>query len=316
MATTALSWEEIVERGKQHNKTVICEVEKRGIKRYFKIKCIFCGEEKEARFDGFEDCRTCLIDLLSSNTEEFIKKATIIHGNKYNYDLVEYKKSNIKIKIFCNNCQNIFEQTPGSHLYGKGCKICHLSNIRCNTEEFILKASIIHGNLYNYDLVEYVDSNVKIKIKCNQCQNVFEQRPRKHLSNHGCPKCNESKGEIRVARYLQNINELFQSQYKFPNCKYVNCLVFDFYIVSLNVLIEYDGIGHYEPSFGSSAEERQKKLEEQQKRDKIKTEWAKSNNIPLLRIPYWDFDRIEELIEAFILKHTKKKEIKQLVLEM
>jgi hypothetical protein len=84
----------------------------------------------------------------------------------------------------------------------------------------------------------------------------------------------------------------------------------------LLVLIEYDGIGHYEPSFGSSAEERQKKLEEQQKRDKIKTEWAKSNNIPLLRIPYWDFDRIEELIEAFILKHTKKKEIKQLVLEM
>ena len=50
--------------------------------------------------------------------------------------------------------------------------------------------------------------------------------------------------------------------------------------------------------------------------DKIKNEWARKNNIPLLRIPYWDYDRIEELIEAFILQHTRKKETKQLVLEM
>ena len=45
-------------------------------------------------------------------------------------------------------------------------------------------------------------------------------------------------------------------------------------------------------------------------RNKI-IQYLKANNIPLLRIPYWDYDRIEELIEAFILQHTKKKEIKQ-----
>jgi hypothetical protein len=65
-----------------------------------------------------------------------------------------------------------------------------------------------------------------------------------------------------------------------------------------------------------SPEIKQKNLEICQRNDKIKNEWAKANNIPLLRIPYWDYDRIEELIEAFILQHTKKKEIKQLVLEM
>ena len=81
------------------------------------------------------------------------------------------------------------------------------------------------------------------------------------------------------------------------------------------MLIEYDGHGHYMPCFGSTPEKKQKNFKDCQRRDKIKNEWAKANNIPLLRIPYWDFDRIEELVEAFILKHTKK-EIKQLILEM
>ena len=81
-------------------------------------------------------------------------------------------------------------------------------------------------------------------------------------------------------------------------------------------MIEYDGIGHYKARFGTTSEEKQKNLEDIQRNDKIKDEWAKANNIPLLRIPYWDYDRIEELIEAFILEHTSPKEINQLVLEI
>ena len=84
----------------------------------------------------------------------------------------------------------------------------------------------------------------------------------------------------------------------------------------LNLLVEYDGEYHYKLVRGSTPELKQKRLELQQRRDKVKNEWAKANNIPLLRIPYWDFDRIEELIDAFILQHTRKKEVKQLVLEM
>jgi hypothetical protein len=84
-------------------------------------------------------------------------------------------------------------------------------------------------------------------------------------------------------------------------------LRFDFYLPNLNLLIEYDGEGHYKAIFGSTIEEKQKNLEDCKKRDKIKDDWAKANNIPLLRIPYWDFDKIEELIEAFILENTRKE---------
>ena len=88
------------------------------------------------------------------------------------------------------------------------------------------------------------------------------------------------------------------------------------YLDDLILLIEYDGEFHYKALMGSTLKEKQKNLEDCQRRDKIKNKWAEENNIPLLRIPYWDFDRIEELIEAFILEHTSPKERKQLALEI
>ena len=50
--------------------------------------------------------------------EEFIKKAKVIHGNKYDYSLVIYQSSKIKVTIICKECGYIFEQIPNSHLIG------------------------------------------------------------------------------------------------------------------------------------------------------------------------------------------------------
>ena len=69
------------------------------------------------------------------NTEQFIKKAKLIHGNKYDYSLVEYVNNKTKIKIICNTCKDSYLQTPSDHLAGK--------NIRCScntlTEKRFLK---------------------------------------------------------------------------------------------------------------------------------------------------------------------------------
>ena len=56
-------------------------------------------------------------------TEKFIEKANKVHSNKYNYNEVDYKSSEIKIKILCN-LHGIFEQFPKKHLYGDGCPLC------------------------------------------------------------------------------------------------------------------------------------------------------------------------------------------------
>ena len=44
------------------------------------------------------------------------------------------------------------------------------------------------------------------------------------------------------------------------------------------------------------------KLEETQIRDRIKTKYCKKHKIKLIRIPYWDFDRIESILEEILNK--------------
>jgi hypothetical protein len=379
-----LTWNQIVERGKQHNKTVICEVDKGGRSRhrYFLIKCNKCGLKRQTDIATFCECSRCVHNLrieekkidfiLKSKTkngdkfdysfieyinnykkvkikcntcnkvfhqspeihlesygcicnkrqfykEKFIKSCQEKHGNKFNYDLIQYDSMKTKIKIQCNQCNNIFEQRPSSHLSdSRGCPYCAVIGKTHSLEEFCNLAKKRHEAKYDYCFVEYVNSVTNIKILCKSCNNIFVQRPSSHLSGKGCPGCksSESKGENRVAKYLSEKNIKFIKNKTFKTLKDKRYLKPDFYLSELNLFIEYDGEGHYFPCFGYTPEERQKNFEDGQRRDKIKNEWAKANNIPLLRIPYWDFDRIEELIEAFILQHSKKKEIKQLVLEM
>lgn len=382
-----LSWEEIVKRGKQHNKTVICEVEKNGRSRhrYFEIKCNICGLERQTDVATFFECSRCihnlkneqkkldfilkakikngdkfdysLIECFDSKSnvkiicnnckkvfhqlpdrhldsygcicykrqfykEKFLKLCQEKHGNKFNYDLIEYNAMKLKLKILCNQCNKVFEQRASSHLHdSRGCPLCAVIGRTHSLEDFCNLAKKRHGSKYDYSFVEYVNSFTKIKILCKSCNNIFEQKPCNHLSGKGCPGCvgskgSESKGENRVAKYLSKNNIKFIKNKTFKTLKDKSYLKPDFYLTSDNLLIEYDGEGHYFSCFGSTPQEKQKNLEGCQRRDKIKNEWAKANNIPLLRIPYWDFDRIEELIENFILKHTKQKEIKQLSLEM
>jgi hypothetical protein len=119
-------------------------------------------------------------------TEEFIKKAKVVHGDKYDYSLVEYKNRRIEIKIICPE-HDIFEQIPTNHLNGKGCPKCG-GNIKKTTEEFIKKAKVVHGDKYDYSLVEYKNAKTKIKIICPE-HGIFEQTPECHSNSQGCPKC-------------------------------------------------------------------------------------------------------------------------------
>ena len=378
----ALSWDEICERASSKNKTALCDNGIRNRNRFILLKCNLCGDEKESRVDNINKCLHCFNKNKRHSLEKFINKAKTVHGDRFNYDLVEYINSNVKVKILCNTCKNVFLSTPGNHLSGKKCMVCahnkrrsntedfiekaikvhfdkynydlvkyvnvttkvkilcntcknifltfpynhlHGSNcIVCNdnskrssTEDFIEKAVEVHGDLYNYDLVEYVNIKTKVKILCNTCNNIFLQRPDHHYSDgHGCSICNESSGEMKVASFLKSRNIDFTRQKTFSGLLSIKELKYDFYLLGFNIIVEYDGEAHYKPAFGRTGEEKQANLEGCQLRDKIKNEWAKTNNIPLLRIPYWDFDKIKELIEAFIIEHTKKKEIKQSVLEM
>jgi hypothetical protein len=129
-------------------------------------------------------CQKCA-GVYVPTTDEFIKKAIQKHGNKYCYDLVDYKNNTTKIKIICP-VHGEFLQNPKVHLKG-GCRKCTGCNLS-TTNEFIKKAIQKHGNLYLYDNVVYKNSKTKVDIIC-KIHGSFPQSPDMHLSKTGCPRC-------------------------------------------------------------------------------------------------------------------------------
>jgi len=130
--------------------------------------------------------------VYKKTTQQFIEDAYCKHSDRYNYKLIEYKGSNIKVKIICP-VHGIFKQIPNNHLQGYNCPKCGIikrsDKQKNSTEQFIEKAQEIHGDKYNYSLVQYINNSTKIKIIC-PVHGVFEQRASNHTSlKHGCPKC-------------------------------------------------------------------------------------------------------------------------------
>lgn len=56
-------------------------------------------------------------------TEQFISEAKLVHGHKYDYSTVEYESSIVPVKITCPT-HGIFQQSPKSHIAGRGCPGC------------------------------------------------------------------------------------------------------------------------------------------------------------------------------------------------
>ena len=105
--------------------------------------------------------------------------------------------------------------------------------------------------------------------------------------------------EEKRSNILDKLNIESKSQYTFEDCKFYNVLPFDFYLPQYNILIEYDGIQHFEPIdfAGKGKEWAMNRFIDCVIRDTIKNEYCKKNNIKLIRIPYWDFDNIEEILK-------------------
>ena len=116
----------------------------------------------------------------------------------------------------------------------------------------------------------------------------------------GCPFCSASKGEKIIINILTNMNITFEKQKRFKGCCDKRSLPFDFYIQYNDEykLIEYQGIQHYVPIFGSNPTA---VLNGTKRRDKIKKNWCKKHGIKLLTIPYWKLNYAIKLIEDFIV---------------
>ena len=144
-------------------------------------------------------------------------------------------------------------------------------------------------------MVDFKSPFDKVNIKC-LIHGVFPQSLMSHSRGVGCPICKQSTGEAKVRKFLEDNHIEFKQQYSFKGCKDKNHLIFDFYILSKNLCIEYDGKQHFNSIefFGDK-----QGLEGTQRRDLIKNNYCRENNIGLLRISYLQVEEISQILNNY-----------------
>ena len=127
-------------------------------------------------------------------TEEFIKRAREVHGDKYDYSKVEYVNNESDVVIICPE-HGEFLQKPHYHLGGNGCPECGGTK-KLSTSVFVERAKSIHGDRYDYSKVSYVNNKTKVCIVCPK-HGDFWQIPNSHLRGVGCPLCGVKRRTIQ-----------------------------------------------------------------------------------------------------------------------
>lgn len=163
-----------------------------------------------------------------SNTEEFIARAKEVHGNKYDYSKVDYKRDKEKVIISCN-IHGDFEQRPRNHLIGSGCPECAYIkfglNKRNNTKDFIEKAIAIHGDKYDYSKVDYVTDRIPVTIICKK-HGEFTKTPNKHLSGQGCKLCSQENSitgpKLTLQDFITKASVVHNNIYDYSKAIYIN----------------------------------------------------------------------------------------------
>lgn len=143
--------------------------------------------------------------------EEFIEKANIVHGDKYDYSKVDYKNNKTPVTVICKICGTEFNPRPDNFLHGTGCPKCGHNEAKKSVsdtrESFIEKAVKKHGDKYDYSLVEYKGSQTNVKIKCNKCGAIFEQTPAMHIAGNGCSVCNPPHKKLTHKEFVERLSK-------------------------------------------------------------------------------------------------------------
>lgn len=217
--------------------------------------------------------------------------------------------SNKKVWWKCSICKNSYKNTIHNKTFIKqGCPYC--SNKKVNKTNCILathpelaKEWDFDKNIINVEKISY-GNKTKVWWKCEKGHS-WKSTANDRSSGYGCPICKESKGEKIVYNILDELNVLYEREYKFSELGHKR---FDFALFKNKEenpwgVIEYHGRQHYEPvrfSYKMTDKQCKDNLALLKKNDKIKKNYCIDNNIKYLEIPYKQMNNAEKLIKDFL----------------
>jgi|SRR5579859_55799 len=169
---------------------------------------------------GGKGCEKCAYELknkimsqlkIAKAAEEFLGKAIAIHGNRFDYSKVVYRRHNVNVIIICPVHGEIL-QTPACHLIMDGCTKCSYEKkskeyLR-DQKDVINQLNLIHNFKYDYSKFIYIGGNEKAEIICHK-HGSFWQKVHHHIGGQGCSKCTSNVSKVETA-WLDYLNVPFQ----------------------------------------------------------------------------------------------------------
>jgi hypothetical protein len=244
-----------------------------------------------------------------------------INKKPFKFDSGYYSGNQNRTLFFkCNICNNVWDAQWDVVQQGFGCPYCSRKRTVYETSLSFERPDLVTEWDYEKNGTLSPDtisprSGKRIWWKCAGCGyswnvTVHDRNYGPKLKCGGCPNCyKKSNGELMIENILEKYFVEYIIQKRFPDCRNIQPLPFDFYLPNFPVCIEYNGIQHYEP--GNYFESFKSDLismeifEEQKFRDQIKKDYCFNKGITFIEIPYWNFDNIEQiLVEKLSL--TKK----------
>lgn len=286
-----------------------------------KVKCDYCGEiisvmwkDYVKRNNGKNACKNCRLLKASENTLKQRRHSLYLRAQTFcktkGYELItkqeDIQTANTYVTYSCPK--------HGEHSVKIYSLICGHGCVDCQYEEISQKsrhsANYVERVFNNYGVVltnkqDYLKWDVKnLRAVCPECNKEFLTSFGAFVKHQGqcCPECSasESRGEREIRHALEHNSIYFEQEYSFTDCRDKNPLPFDFYLPYHNILIEYQGIQHYEAvgKFGG-----QDGFILRQNHDRIKLQYCLSHNITLITIPYWEFNNIMQILSQELNLH-------------
>ena len=201
--------------------------------------------------NGCPECaKENLHNKFCSNKEEFITKARLVHGDKYDYSKVAYFNGKTKVCIICPE-HGEFWQAPNSHLQGHGCKKCAMEatfkSTKLSKEEFVERSNITHNNKYDYSKSVFRNEKEKTCIICPE-HGEFWQEVYHHMIGCGCPQCTigVSDAEKEIFDFLKSKNEKVINNDR----SIISPFEIDIFLPEKNIGIEYNGLLWHSEKYG------------------------------------------------------------------